>query len=367
VLVLDRFFNPFSIDLHGNGANTYKVVPETMVATAPSIDTVIAERLSAGLPFDMVSMSYKGEPPARAFDRYLGAIGAAGAGQLQQRRSVVAVARTQIERTRPRVGREDGQRLDRYLAALRDNERSLERLTSLDCPRLPARSDLAVLSKYEPVKPLLSHAHVDIAATALACGLTRVANLNFVPGRGPFQFFDPNPNAYNLQGALGEQAISSDTRYADLVAGLHIESVAGGDSSNSWIRDRHDAHHAGTTGLLTAMDRWEAALVARLIERLEAVPEADGTMWDHTLVLWANSGGGMHHGGASDHPAILIAGPKVGAPRAGAGLRTGRYVSFPKKTRAMSDLFVTTANAVGVQMAKFGDAGICQGALPGMR
>lgn len=33
----------------------------------------------------------------------------------------------------------------------------------------------------------------------------------------------------------------------------------------------------------------------------------------------------------------------------------------------MSDLFVTVANVLGVEMAKFGDESVCQGALPGMR
>lgn len=51
---------------------------------------------------------------------------------------------------------------------------------------------------------------------------------------------------------------------------------------------------------------------------------------------------------------------------AGGALKTGRYVTFPKDQRAMSDPFVTIANAVGLPIQTFGDPTICKGPLPGL-
>ena len=98
-------------------------------------------------------------------------------------------------------------------------EASLERLAGWACKAPAAPGPEENLTEYEPVKPLISHVNVDLAAAALTCGLARVASLEFVPGRGPFQFLDPGPNPYNGNGALGAEAISSDTRYADLARG----------------------------------------------------------------------------------------------------------------------------------------------------
>jgi hypothetical protein len=331
---------------------------------------VVAARLSTGLPFGTVAMDHKGDSAARYFDRFLGSVGSGGDGLLQQRRAVLGAVRAQAARLSPVAGKAGKEDLDRYLAGLTESERSLAQLASWKCEPLPARHTETDLGQYDPIKPLISHAQTDIGLTAMMCGLTRVVSLNFIPGRGPFQFFDPNPNDYNLQGALGQQAISTDTRYADLTEGLTIESAAtGAMGSSGWTLDRHDNHHSGFVATLTAIDRWEAALVARMIEKLQATPEpmgAGGTMWDHTLIVWTNSGGGIHHYGVNDHAVIVIGGPGICGPQAGARLRTGRYVSYPKKARSMADLYVSMANAVGVDIKSFGDPSVNKGPLPGL-
>ncbi len=369
-MVMDRFYNPHGVGLHGNGGYTYTVMPPPgpgMPWPVP-IDTAMARSFGDALAFPVVRMDYKGDTAANYFDRYLGAVGPGGLSQLTQRKAVVGAVRAHATRLKGTLGRNDTQRLDGYVESLHRAEQSLERLTKLSCGELSRPSQASTVAKYEPLWPLISQSNVDTAAASLVCGLSRVVSLNFIPGRGPFQFLDPSPNAYNQQNKLPAHAISSDTRYGDLASGLHLEGPATGNG-NSWALDRHNNHHAGYTAMLTAIDRWEAALIARLIERLQNTPEGSGSMWDHTLVLWVNEGGGVHHGGSRDHPAILVGGPAV----MGAGgntpglLRGGRYLAYPKDTRALSDLFVTVAQTLGIAMPSFGDPAICQGVLPGAR
>ena len=91
---------------------------------------------------------------------------------------------------------------------------------------------------------------------------------------------------------------------------------AGATHQLTWLGDEFevDAHIAGdgTIGIhglahneadpaaranLTICHRWYAGEMAYLLDKLEAIPEGDGTMLDHTLVVWMNEmGTGGTHG-----------------------------------------------------------------------
>ena len=122
----------------------------------------------------------------------------------------------------------------------------------------------------------------------------------------------------------------------------------------------HGEAHDDETGNLQRLDQYNARLLARMIERLEAQPEGSGTMADNTLFAWYDQNGGRHHSPGrrhDDHPLILI-GDMQGH------FRTGRHVRYEKNQHAVSDGFVSMMHALGIDEDRFGDTSVCRGPLP---
>jgi hypothetical protein len=117
-------------------------------------------------------------------------------------------------------------------------------------------------------------------------------------------------------------------------------------------------HGSGTDAAIAKVDQHFCSLVAHLWQRLKSVPEGNGTMADNTLLVWINSGGGLHHGGHNNHAVVLLGG--------GGSFRTGRYLSYPAMRHCISDVYVSIAHAMGVDIKTFGDPMHCKGPLPGL-
>ncbi|MEQ1505359.1 MAG: DUF1552 domain-containing protein [Myxococcota bacterium] len=128
---------------------------------------------------------------------------------------------------------------------------------------------------------------------------------------------------------------------------------------------RHDLHHAtggdpgGTGDYVDGIHAVTAAhvqLVADLARSLDAVPEGDGTMLDHTAILFLPDNGEQHHSTASEWPCLLVGGGAL-------GLRTdGRTVVYPgayagADNRQLSNLFNTLGYAAGEVLDDFGEEG----------
>lgn len=124
---------------------------------------------------------------------------------------------------------------------------------------------------------------------------------------------------------------------------------------------RHDLHHAAGGGadatgpyVYTIHDvtREHVVMIAALARALEAVPEGDGTMLDHTAIVYLSDNGEQHHGTASEWPALIVGGGAL-------GLRTaGRTVVYPGPEdaghRQLSNLFNTFGYAAGEDLDDFG-------------
>jgi hypothetical protein len=83
------------------------------------------------------------------------------------------------------------------------------------------------------------------------------------------------------------------------------------------------------------------------VERLKALPDGDGTLLDHALVLYGSSLSDGNQHNFSPLPIVLAGG-------ASGKLKGGRHLQFPKDTR-MSNLLAALLNTLGVPTEKFGD------------
>ena len=85
-----------------------------------------------------------------------------------------------------------------------------------------------------------------------------------------------------------------------------------------------------------------------LVEKLAALPEADGTMLDSTLFLYGTGISDSNTHFHDDLPIALVGGKT-------AGITGGRYVRYPADT-PLANLHLTILEKLGVPLERFGDS-----------
>jgi hypothetical protein len=111
------------------------------------------------------------------------------------------------------------------------------------------------------------------------------------------------------------------------------------------------SHHRDDPELMAKkqkIDTYHVHLLGYFLEKLQATPDGDGSLLDHSMILY---GGGMGNGNLHEHTNLptLVAGGLDGQ------LRTGRHLAYPENT-PMSNLFVTVLDKAGVEIDKIGDS-----------
>ncbi len=110
----------------------------------------------------------------------------------------------------------------------------------------------------------------------------------------------------------------------------------------------------GATGLHAQVDQFYSQLMADFLMKMKATPDGDGTLLDHTVVVYLNECCfGWSHS-IENMPVLIFGGKNL-------KLQTGRHLQFPM--RYMSDVWVAIANAMGVNIPTFGDTAFSKGAL----
>ena len=175
---------------------------------------------------------------------------------------------------------------------------------------------------------------------------------------------DHMPRASRMQIELVVAALAADfTRVATL---QYTNSV--GEPRMKWLgidEGQHGLSHepnsnADAQEKLTKINTWYAGEVAHLAQRLAATPEpgGDGSLLDHTTILWTNELGEGNSHSHDDIPWLLVGG--------GLGFKTGRAVQFPGVSH--NRLLVSLARAMGHEsLTTFGNPDYCgDGPLAGL-
>ena len=119
------------------------------------------------------------------------------------------------------------------------------------------------------------------------------------------------------------------------------------------VPDQHHAvsHHRNDPELIAKkakIDTYHVQLLAYFLEKLQATPDGDGSLLDHSLILY---GGGMGNGNLHRHSDL----PCLLAGKLGGRFKTGRHLAYPKDT-PMANLLVTILDKAGVPIEKLGDS-----------
>jgi hypothetical protein len=373
LVILSQFYNPYTNDggfnagLHGNGWGTLAVTRVSANDTVHPGATCCGEHFTPGsitldrfiskqapfnadrFPLTALGPDWAGAPmvpsgdgpgqptpamsdPLQAYDKYFANFAGSGMGNtnaaqlLAQEKSVLDFMRADIARMNSRLAAPERARMDQYLQGLRTVEQQLGALAKpASCTAPPAKPGNA-----SGLQAQLA-AMVDVTFAAQMCGLNHVSHVSFFGVDGP----------QIKWGFLGPTQTTDEHN-------LHHQN----DESSG-------PNYGKLTEPIRQVDAYILSLVARMIENLSKVPEGNGTMLDNSLVMYVNAAGGKHHNGENLH-AVLLAGG------AGGALRTGRYLTFPSMQHAISDVYVSVANMLGVPITTFGDPAICKGPLPGL-
>jgi hypothetical protein len=110
----------------------------------------------------------------------------------------------------------------------------------------------------------------------------------------------------------------------------------------------HHQNNAARLENLTKINTYHVGLFAYMLEKLRSTRDGDGTLLDHTLMLY---GSGMSNSNVHNHSPlpILLAGGAAG------NLKGGRHVKFPENT-PMANLLLTILHKAGVEQDSIGDS-----------
>jgi len=125
------------------------------------------------------------------------------------------------------------------------------------------------------------------------------------------------------------------------------------------IVNLHDVGHGKGFGELKADEvRWEVrkqhmTLIDSIIQRLKAVPEADGTMFDNTTLLYFPDNGETHHSRGTEWPFMVFTGRNSKLNTAGKYIRLPAHGKEGHKT--LGNWYTTILNAYGNPIPHYGD------------
>lgn len=312
--------------------------------SGPSADQVIAARLAPPTPYRSIELgvrpgnnSFPGSrmiysaakqplaPEASPYNAagrlFTGDMGGTSALEklLAERKSSIDIVKADLDGLMRRTGVEDRRKLDAHLEAIRGIEMRLSvKPRACEAPLLGNRLDPGAVTN----APAMFDRQSEVIAAALACDQTRIASLQY---------------------RLGENDTDTYTWLGITHEGHHLISHAG--DSDTFEK-----------GNLIKIYTWYAERFAHLLDQLDAIPEGNGTLLDHSMVVWGSElGKGNSHG--------FYSVPFVVAGGAGGRLRTGRFLDL--KGVLHNRLLVSMFHAMGLpDVQTFGSTDNGRGPLP---
>jgi hypothetical protein len=254
--------------------------------------------------------------PKAAFDRLFSSVPDAQRQQRdERRRSVLDFVREDSKDLATRLGVNDRRKLDEYFSSVRDIELRIERAANLppvETPDYPLPK--GVPGDYQEHIRLMC----DLLVLAFQTDVTRVCTF-----------------------VLANEGSNKPYPFINVPEGHHDLSHHGNDATKKEkIRDINIFH---------------AKNLAYLLEKMQGIPEGDGTLLDHCMIAYGsgNSDGNRHN---HDDLPILLAGGGCGT------LKPGRHLRFPAET-PLANLWLALLDRVDVNLGQLGDS---TGALTGL-
>ncbi|QDT09292.1 DUF1552 domain-containing protein [Planctomycetes bacterium K23_9] len=254
--------------------------------------------------------------PRVVYDRLFGQRNKENADKAKSYRNLLDFVMEDARDIRKRLGRDDQFKMDEYLDSVRSVEKQIE-FASSNQPRSwqPSESEKA-LANLAPGIPSEFPQHIDLMLDLIILAFrtdsTRVASFMFandVSGRN-FSFLDG-------------------------VKGSHHELS-------------HHENNEKKIAQYQKINQWHVARFARMLEKMKAITEGDGTLLDNSMVMFGSSfSDGNRHD--PDNLPILLAG------KAGGAIKSGQHLAAEGQV-PLCNLYQSMLKANGIELESFGDS-----------
>ncbi len=220
------------------------------------------------------------------------------------------------KQVRQHLGRDDQFKMDEYLDAVRAVEQRIEYASQPRQRNWQPEFDAAEIAGKKPGTPADFREHIqvmlDLMVLAFQTDATRVSSFMFandVSGRN-FSF---------------------------------LEGVAGGHHELS-----HHENNDSKIAQYQEINRWHVQQFARMVQKLGAIREGEGTLLDHCMIMFGSSiSDGNRHD--PDNLPILLAG------RGGGTIDPGRHLMHAGHV-PLCDLYLAMLRRHGIDLQEFGDS-----------
>lgn len=213
-----------------------------------------------------------------------------------------------VSRLMGSVGPQDRARLNQYFDAMRDVERRIQMAEEQSAREMPAFDrPVGTPASFEEHAQLM----FDLQVLAYQTDMTRV--ITFMTGRG-----------------------QSNRSYPEI-----------------GVPDAHHpiSHHQSDPVKLEKLykiNRYHSELFAYFLEKLRSTEEGNGTLLDHSIILYGSEMSDSNRHLLQNLPILLAGG-------AGGQIQGGNHLRYTKDT-PLTNLFLTMLDKMGVQVDKFGDS-----------
>ena len=280
----------------------------------------LAGNCDSGYTCAYMSMSWRGPTsplpaeinPRTVFERLFGDGDSTDArariARLESQRSVLDYVSSSLSRLRMSLGVGDKRKLEEYLESVRDIERRIQLAESQNVELPHIERPGAIPEDYLHYTKLM----IDMQVVAWQTDMTRVASL-----------------------MLGRDGSNRAYREIGISDGHHSISHHQGD------QERLDK--------LIKIDELHVSMFAYLLEKLRATPDGDGTLLDHSLVVFGSSISESNIHTHDDLPIVL-------AGTANGRLKGNRHLVYGKET-PLNNLFLNMFDLAGLpHVDGFGDS-----------
>jgi hypothetical protein len=224
-------------------------------------------------------------------------------------RSILDSLTDNLSRFRSRLGPADRSRLDEYAEDVRELERRLQvaMKASGTAPENVA-VPVGVPESFDEHVKLQS----DLLVLAFRADITRVATMLYAR--------DLTTRSYPESGTT---------------VAFHASSHHGEDPKRKAV--------------MAQVNRYHVSMLAYLIDKLAKAADGDGTLLDHSLVLYGTNMGNSNQHSHEDAPHVLAGG-------ANGTIKGGRHLAYPTKTVPTGNLLLSVLDVFGIHQDRIGDS-----------
>jgi hypothetical protein len=229
--------------------------------------------------------------------------------RMQEDTSILDYVRENVGRLQPTLGARDKRKLSEYLDGIRDIERRIQKAeqqnATMKAPVLERPSGIP--EEFEDHAKLMS----DLLVIAFQTDMTRVVTF-----------------------MLAHEGSNRSYR-----------SIGVSDGHHSVTHHQNDPEKIAKT---VKINELHVRTFAYLLEKLQATPDGDGSLLDHSVILYGSS---ISDGNAHTHHDL----PLVLAGGAAGQIKGGRHIRYPKET-PMNNLLLAMLDKAGVRAEHLGDS-----------